>query len=82
MAKLNGQILIRAQVNPQTGATRFEFDLGGLLEVRRFERDSEDDLWILYKPNGYVLAVKGGGQHSHQLGKRLEEKLRPIKAPA
>lgn len=65
---LDGQKLISAQVHPETGATYFEFDLGGVLECRRIERDSHDELWNLYKPNGYVLCVYGNGTFTHQRG--------------
>lgn len=64
LARLNGQMLKQVEINPQTGATRFVFDLGGLLEVWRFERDSKKDLWMLYAPDGNVLAVRGDGQSS------------------
>jgi hypothetical protein len=60
--------LKEVEVNPRTGATRFDFDLGGRLEVRRMERNSEDDLWMLYEPNGYVLCVRGDGRYSHAFG--------------
>ncbi len=77
IGRLNGQILKSVSVNPKSGATRFEFDLGGVLEVRRFERDSSDVLWMLYKPNGYVLAVRGDGQFTHEKRSRIPEKLKP-----
>ena len=68
IAKLDGQILTNAEINPKTGKTRFEFDLGGVLEVRRWGRKSDDDLWMLYKPNGHVLTIRGDGEYSHQPG--------------
>ena len=68
MRHLDGQKLISAQVHPKTGATRFVFDLGGVLECRRFERDSDRELWNLYKPSGYVLCVYGNGTFTHQRG--------------
>lgn len=78
MSKLQGQILEQVCINPRSGATRFEFDLGGVLEVRRFERDSKDDLWILYKPSGYVLTIRGDGQYSHMHKSNMKEKWRPL----
>lgn len=58
-AGLSGQILKQVEINPRTGATCFIFDLGGLLGVRRFERDSEDDLRMPDAPDGNVLAIRG-----------------------
>ncbi|MDY7010679.1 MAG: hypothetical protein SVV80_07995 [Planctomycetota bacterium] len=66
--ELKGQKLVQVDVNKDTGATRFVFDLGGVLDVRRFERNSKDEIWILYKPNGYVLSVSGNGTYDHGAG--------------
>jgi hypothetical protein len=68
MAQLNGQKLISVRVEPATGATRFSFDLGGVLNCRRFEKNSNLELWILYKPSGYCLSIHGNGTFSHQRG--------------
>jgi hypothetical protein len=68
MAHLNGQKLISAHVEPATGATRFTFDLGGVLDCRRFEKDSDLELWILYKPSKYCLSIYGNGTFTHQRG--------------
>jgi hypothetical protein len=76
MARLEGQKLINVNVDPRTGATRFEFDVGGALEVRRFEPNSEDELWLLYKPNGYVLSVSGNGRYSHVPGSDADGRTR------
>jgi hypothetical protein len=67
LLRLNGQRLSCATVDPTTAATRFEFDLGGVLDVRRFERGSKEEMWTLYKPNGYCLSVRGDGQYCHEL---------------
>ena len=80
LAKLSGQILTQAVINPHTGATRFEFDLGGTLDVRRFDRQSKHDLWMLYKPSGYVLTIRGDGRYSHQRRSDHAEKMVPIPA--
>jgi hypothetical protein len=66
VAELSGQALVSIGVRPTTGATRFGFDLGCVLECRRFERNSDAELWMLYKPRGYVLSVNGNGTFSHQ----------------
>jgi 16S rRNA U516 pseudouridylate synthase RsuA-like enzyme len=68
MQRLSGQKLINVHINTLTGATSFDFDLGGNLKVRRFESDSNEELWLLYKPKGYVLTVRGDGHYSHALG--------------
>ncbi len=57
---LDGQVLAGFKINYQTGATRLEFDLGGVLEIRRCEASSVDDLWFLYGPT-QILSVKGNG---------------------
>jgi len=77
---LDGQKLIKLAVNPGTGATTLEFDLGGVLEVRRFSRyDKDADLWSLYKPNGYVLSVYGDGTFDYQPGSGLDKRKHVIK---
>lgn len=65
---LDGQKLISVEVHSRTAATRFLFDLGGVLKCRRFDQDSAIDLWSLYKPTGYVLSVYGNGTFTHQRG--------------
>ena len=65
---------------------RFIVSAGSDDDVRRFERDSEDELWLLYKPSGYVLSVRGDGQYSHRPGsgsdKRRGVELRRIAVDA
>lgn len=61
---LQGQRLIRARVNPGSGATRFEFDLDTVVEVRRKRRRSCDELWLLYGLDGYERSVRGNGAFS------------------
>jgi len=78
MAQLAGQELVSVAVEPETGATRFVFDLGCVLHCRRFKRDTDDELWMLYKPSGYVLSVHGNGTFSHQRGTEVEKRLKPI----
>jgi hypothetical protein len=77
-AQLEGQELLSVAVEPETGATRFAFDLGCVLYCRRFERDTDTELWILYKPSGYVLSVQGNGTFSHQRDTEVEKRLRPV----
>ena len=73
---LDGQKLKSVLVRPSTGATRLAFDLGAVLEVRRFQKDHHDDLWILYKPNGYSLAVNGQGSVNHSRGSTAVSEVR------
>jgi len=69
MNNLQGQKLIAVDIRPDTGATRFAFDLGAELHCRRFERETEhDELWTLYKPSSFVLAVYGDGTYTHHRG--------------
>lgn len=63
--QLDGQKLVSAVVHPETGATRFAFDLGCVLGCRRFERNSDKEWWMLYQPSGYVLSAHGDGAISH-----------------
>lgn len=63
---LQGQRLVGVTVNPQSGATRFEFDLDTVLEVRRRDRSSTDELWLLYGPDGYQRSVRGDGTFKRQ----------------
>jgi hypothetical protein len=77
-AQLEGQKLVRVEVEPRTSATCFAFDLGCLLRCRRFERDTDDELWILYKPSGYVLSVQGNGMFYHQRATEANKRPKPI----
>ncbi len=78
IAILQGQKVVSVAVEARTGATRFSFDLGGVLDCRRFNQTSDADLWTLYKPNGYVLATQGTGTFSHQRGSEREKRLKSI----
>lgn len=82
MARLNGQRLVDIRVDPHSGSTEFEFDLGAILQARPFEKGNDADVWTLYKPNGYVLGVKGNGTFTHARGTTPQDKLVPIKLRA
>ena len=58
---LKGQRLTEIQLVPQTGATRFEFDLDTALEVRRMDPRSKEELWRIYGRDGYVRSIRGDG---------------------
>jgi len=68
LARLDGQKLIRVSVNPETSATRLDFDLGAVLSIRRMGIKSDGDIWSLYKPNGYVLSVRADGKYHDDPG--------------
>lgn len=77
-SELSGQKLASISIDDGTGFTRFEFDLGCELECRRFDRENEDELWSLYRPNGYVLSVHGNGTYRHQRGTDSEQNPMPL----
>lgn len=77
IAQLDGQQLVSATVEPETGATRFDFDLGCVLHCRRFARDNDAELWTLYKPSGYVLSVYGNGDFSHGRSSEVAKQASP-----
>jgi hypothetical protein len=77
-ARLEGQALVSVDVTPATGATRFAFDLGCVLNCRRFRRDTDDELWTLHKRSGCFLSVHGNGTFSHQRGTDVENPPQPI----
>jgi hypothetical protein len=60
---LSGQKLFHSTVNPYTSATQLDFDLGARLTIRRMSKNSDKDIWYLYKPNGYVLSVRADGKY-------------------
>lgn len=75
--ELDGQRLIGVEVDPAGGASRFCFDLGGVLHTWPYgERDeTPDDQWSLYTPTGDVLTylqdggyVRGPGSGSESPG--------------
>ena len=78
MARLDGQRLTGVAIDPLTGATEFAFDLGASLQVRRLVAD-DSDIWTLYKPNGYVLGIRGDGTCTHAKGTTPGDKLKATK---
>jgi hypothetical protein len=58
---LDGQRLVKTVISPADGRTRFEFDLGAILDVRELDRSTDTDIWSLYKPDRRVLSVRGDG---------------------
>jgi hypothetical protein len=57
---LDGQALVSADVRVRGCRTVFEFDLGGRLVTRPYDRKSEQ--WLLYTPSGKVLNLRADKQ--------------------
>jgi len=76
LCALEGQKFVGAEVEPTTGRTRFLFEQGSVLDVRRFERSSTDELWVLFRPTGYALAVRGDGTYDHEPSSGLDRRPR------
>jgi hypothetical protein len=65
IARLDGQKLTQVTVDPRNSSTQFDFDLGGVLNVRRLSPGYHGELWTLYNPDGFTLAVRGDGCYSY-----------------
>lgn len=78
--RLDGQKLIYLNFNPNTSATQLGFDLGAKLHIRRMRIQNDGDVWSLYKPDHYVLSVRGDGKYHYDLGDITPDKyvLKPI----
>ena len=70
VVELNGQKLVRATANQLPGHSVFEFDLGGRLTTRPYDKSYEGPSiqWMLFEPSGDVLSLRGDGLYSHQPG--------------
>ena len=64
--ELDGQKLLRVEVDPSRGSSVFTFDLGSRLETTPYDTDS--DQWLLYEPSGDVFSYRADGMYSHQPG--------------
>lgn len=71
---LEGQRLTSTTINSRTGRTRFHFDLGGVLDCRRYSQQEEAPLWTLYEPEGNVLSVFSDGTYAHHPGNLATDK--------
>src|SRR4051812_29248304 len=69
---LDGQKLVKAWIVPREMRTVFEFDLGGTLETRPYNRTSEQ--WLLYEPNGNVLTVRADRQYTYGPSKHPDKR--------
>jgi hypothetical protein len=74
LADLDGQALTGVSVSPKNARSVFEFDLGGSLVTRRFDRTGEQ--WMLFEPSGHVLTVRADGHCSHQPGTIAPDRVR------
>ncbi len=83
LARLDGQKIIDASVNPLTSATQLIFDLGAQISIRRTRISSREDIWSLYKPNEYVFSVRADGKYKDVPGKHAdnEKDWAPISQP-
>ena len=61
---IDGQKIIKIEIDPKTADTIFQFDLGGLLTTKHYT-DEIDEQWILYEPKGNVLTVRSDGLYSY-----------------
>lgn len=46
-----------------TGALKFVFDLGGVLETSPYELEDGYKNWMLFAPSGEVLSYRGDGRY-------------------
>jgi hypothetical protein len=68
--ELDSQKLVAASVDPLSGCSTFDFDLGARLSTWPY-REAESSLyeqWMLYEPSGMVLSFRADGQYSHHPG--------------
>jgi hypothetical protein len=78
ITRLDGQRLTGMTIDSITGFSEFVFDLGAKLQVRRFTAD-DSDIWTLYKPNGYVLGIRGDGTYTHGKGTTPADEIKPAR---
>ena len=68
---LNGQALVRVEVDAHDGSTEFAFDLGCSLTTQPAPPGSYSDpvrQWMLYQPSGQVLSVRADGTYNDSPG--------------
>ena len=76
---LDGQALVASALIPRGMRTVWEFDQGATLKTKPFNR--EDRQWMLYEPEGKVLALRADKHYCYGPGNREPDKERwlPIK---
>ncbi len=79
---LDGQKLVAVTIIPRGCHSIFEFDLGGRLETRPYNRKYEQ--WMLFCPSGRVLTLRADKMYAYKPGNRpIEaEDWKPIEARA
>jgi hypothetical protein len=79
---LDGQKLVAATIIPRGSRSIFEFDLGGRLETKPYDRKSEQ--WMLFTPSGRVLTLRADRMYSYHPGDKIvrEEDWKPIQTSA
>ncbi len=60
-ASLSGQVLQSFQIKIETGSTQINFDLGGILEIRRCTKVNRKILWDLFLPDDTAFSVLSDG---------------------
>jgi hypothetical protein len=74
LSRLDGQYLRTITIAPQTARTIFQFDLGAELSVRRWRR-SDEDVWMIYTPDAYVLTLRCDGQWQYASATQASDSL-------
>ena len=67
---LSGQKLTGVTVGHLPGRSVFEFDLGGRLTTRPYDKPYQEPSpqWMLFEPSGNVLTFRADGYYSYQPG--------------
>lgn len=60
---LDGQKLTRFSISSRKLECVFEFDLGGVLITKPYDRAREQ--WLLYEPSGKVLVLRADGRYKY-----------------
>jgi hypothetical protein len=76
---LNGQKLVRFSNFPRKYQCLFEFDLGGRLKTRPYDKESVQ--WRLFEPSKRVLSLRADGlyRHIHSDTPGKEDDWKPLK---
>lgn len=76
--QLDGQHLEKLWIEPGTVATRFEFDLGGILSTFPFESDDDEpnEQWMLFEPSGRVVSIRSDNRFSYHPGNTPPSEVR------
>ena len=62
---IDGQKLVRVEIDPVRATTEFNFDLDGVLRLKPM--DPESDQWWVTKPDGHCFTLRGDGAYSCSL---------------